>query len=142
MIPFRFSLAMNEVSSEFDVELSAFSDDELGRASLITTGPLTVESIVRILDGVWDLDAEFDEHRDEGEELRFSSGISSLVITRGLESLDFGVFDWDRFFDSSLDLGVLIGALLVDFDDDEDLLDESLKIYRCNWIIYWACHDD
>lgn len=43
------------------------------------------------LDGVWDLEAAFDEHRDEGDEFMFSSGISSLLLTRGLESRDFGV---------------------------------------------------
>lgn len=78
------------------------------------------------LDGVCDLDAAFEEHRDDGDEFKFSNGISSL-LTRGLESRDFGVPECDRCFDPSRDFdGALIGALdgfdeLRRFDDDDSL---------------------
>lgn len=70
-----------------------------------------LESVVN-LEGVCDREAEFDEHLDEGEEFKFSNGISSL-LARGLDSLDFGVPECERCFDPSRDLlvGVLIGAL-------------------------------
>lgn len=88
-----------------------------GNASFATLSPL-LES-VESLDGVCDLDGALDEHRDDGDEFKFSKGISSL-LARGLESLDLGVPEWERCFDPSrvfeLD-GVLIGAL----DDFEEL---------------------
>lgn len=59
-------------------------------------------------DGVCDLEGAFEEQRDDdGLEFKFSSGISSDIrrTTRGLESLDFGVWERSRCF------GVLIGAL-------------------------------
>lgn len=87
-----------------------------------------LESVVN-LEGVCDREAEFDEHLDEGEEFKFSNGISSL-LARGLESLDFGVPECERCFDPSRDLqlvGVLIGAV-DDLDElrrrDEDSLNE------------------
>lgn len=83
---------MNDVSSECEVEISAFSNDELGWESLVKTIPLAVDSSA-ILDGVCDLDAEFEEHLDDGDEFKFSIGISSLLTTLGLASLDLGVFD-------------------------------------------------
>lgn len=69
----------------------------------------------------------FDEHLDDGLELRFSRGISSF-FTRGLESRDFGVPECERFLDPSRDFeldGVLMGVL----DDLEELRrrDDSLK---------------
>lgn len=83
------------------------------------------------LDGVWDLDGTLDEHREDGLELRFSKGISSL-LTRGLASRDFGVPECERFFEPSRDFeldGVLIGVLddldelrrLDDFDAGDSL---------------------
>lgn len=59
-----------------------------GNSSLAMLKPL-LESVVS-LDGVCDLEGAVDEHRDEGDEFIFSSGISSL-LTRGLESRDLGV---------------------------------------------------
>lgn len=92
MIPLRFSLAINEVSS--DVKLSAFSDEELGRVSFsLKLTPLTAASSDDILAGVWDLEAEAEEHLDDGEEFKCSMGISSLLTTLGLESRDLGVFE-------------------------------------------------
>lgn len=58
-----------------------------GNSSFAIVIPL-LESVVS-LDGVCDREGTFDEHRDEGEEFKFSSGISSF--TRGLESRDLGV---------------------------------------------------
>lgn len=103
-----------------------------GVISLATLNPL-LES-VDSREGVCDLDGTFDEHRDDGLEFKFSNGISSL-LTRGLESRDFGVPECERFFEPSRDFeldGVLIGVL-VDFDelrrlfDDEDSLEISSK---------------
>lgn len=76
-------------------------------------------------DGVWDLEAGFEEHLDEGVEFKFSSGISSL-LTLGLPSLDLGVPECDRGFDPSrvFELeGVFIGD---DFDELRRFVD-SLK---------------
>lgn len=42
------------------------------------------------LDGVCEREGAFDEHRDDGDEFKFSRGISSFP-TLGLESRDFGV---------------------------------------------------
>lgn len=83
-------------------------------ASFTTLSPL-LES-VDSLDGVWDLEAGLEEHLDEGDEFRFSKGISSL-LTLGLPSLDLGVPDCDRVFDPSRFFepeGVFIGD---DFDE-------------------------
>lgn len=95
-----------------------------------------LESVVN-REGVCDREAEFDEHLEEGEEFRFSNGISSL-LTRGLDSLDFGVPECDRCFDpSDFELfGVLIGVVDV-FDelrrrDDDSLIIIAIKIYLKN----------
>lgn len=96
---------MNDVSSDLPVATSPFAT---GTVSFATLKPL-LESVVN-LEGVCDREAVFDEHLDEL--LKFSSGISSL-LTRGLESRDFGVPECERVFDPSLDFdpGVLTGAL-------------------------------
>lgn len=64
-------------------------------------------------EGVCDREGTVDEHLEEPAELRFSKGISSLLI-RGLQSRDdFGVPECDRFLEPSRDLeleGVLRGA--------------------------------
>lgn len=64
-----------------------------------------------------------EEHLEEGDEFKFSNGMSSL-LTRGLESLDLGVPECERFLEPEAD-GVLIGAL----DDFDELLfrDGSLE---------------
>lgn len=82
----------------------------VGTTSLATERPF-VESVTN-LEGVCDLEGAFDEQRDDGLEFRFSRGISSDIgrETRGLESLDFGVPEWERSL-CFVPVGVLIGAL-------------------------------
>lgn len=102
---------MNEVSSDFCLSTNSLTVDDDGVDSFGSDKPF-VESVVK-RDGVCERDGAFEEHRDDGlEELRFSRGISSDVgrEIRGLESLDFGVPECDRFLLPSL-FGVLIGAL-------------------------------
>lgn len=105
---------MNDVSSEC---ATVASTPELeGFTSFATLSPL-LDSVDN-LEGVCDLEAALDEHLDDGLELRCSRGISSL-FTRGLESLDFGVPECERFLEPSRDFeldGVLIGVL-DDFDE-------------------------
>ena len=67
---------------------------------------------VESLEGVCERDGTFEEHRDDPAELRFSRGISSL-LTRGLESRDFGVPELERFLDPSRVFGVFTGAEVV-----------------------------
>lgn len=123
---------MNEVSSECPTTTSPLAVD--GIISFATVSPL-LESVVS-LDGVCDLDGALDEQRDDGDEFKFSRGISSL-LTRGLESRVFGVPEWERCFDPSRDFeldGVLIGALddldelrrLKDDDDDSLRLEKNI----------------
>jgi hypothetical protein len=116
---------MNEVSSD-ELSTAASSPFGTGTASLAITRPL-LES-VDSREGVCDRDATFEEHLDEGDEFKFSSGISSL-LTRGLESRDFGVPECERCFEPSRDFepdGVLIGAL-EGFDELRRRDDDSLK---------------
>jgi hypothetical protein len=91
---------MNEVSSETTASST-------GSASLAMLRPL-LES-VDSLDGVWEREGTVDEHRDDPAELRFSRGISSLLM-RGLESRDFGVPECERCLEPSRDFGVFTGA--------------------------------
>lgn len=115
---------MKDVSSECPVASSPLTS---GATSFAMLNPL-LESVVS-LEGVCDREAEFDEHLDDGDEFRCSSGISSL-LTRGLESLDFGVPECERFFDPSRDfVGVLIGAL-DDLDELRRRVDDSLKFIK------------
>lgn len=116
IIPFlRFSLSsfiplIKDVSS--DLCLKATSPfDVVGTDSFAIDRPF-VESVVN-LDGVCERDGAFEEQRDDGlDEFKFSKGISSDAgrKTRGLESLDFGVPECDRFLFPSR-FGVLIGVL-------------------------------
>lgn len=107
---------MKEVSSELPTASSPLAT---GAASLL---PL-LESVVS-LDGVCDRDAAVDEHRDDGDEFKFSSGISSL-LTRGLISRDFGVPECERFFDPSRDF--VPGGVLIGFDELRRRDDDSLE---------------
>lgn len=92
---------MNEVSSECDAS-------NTGSASFAMLRPL-LES-VESLDGVCDREGAADEHLEDPAEFKCSRGISSL-LTRGLESRDFGVPECERFFEASRGFdGVLTGA--------------------------------
>lgn len=129
IMPFRLFSSliplMNDVSS--DLCLNTTSPlDVVGTASLAIVRPF-VESVVN-REGVCERDGAFEEQRDDGlDEFKFSKGISSEVgrKTRGLESLDFGVPECDRFLLPSR-FGVPIGVL--DFAEEElRCLDDSLK---------------
>jgi hypothetical protein len=109
---------------------------------LATDKPFDVS--VANLDGVWDLEGAFDEHRDDGLELRFSRGISSDIgrDTRGLESLDFGVPECERSR-CFVPVGVFIGAL--DGFTDELLCLCSLfinKLMQCLILFNFFTHQE